>query len=214
MTTETTPTSGDPAPEPSTSPESPPIHVRMGWGSAIFQAAMVVLGVILGFLVAEWQADQSERAEARLALKSILEEVVANRDAVAAARGYHAAKVAVIDQSAREKKPLDIRTFERGFVAPAQTSTAAWTSASEIGALAHLPFEQVLALSRLYSQQAAYQQQQATVSNVIYGAIFESGAPGLLERSAGLRAIISTFLYREQQLEETYAAVLDEIKPD
>lgn len=190
-----------------------PLSVRIGLGSAIFQGALVVLGVLLGFLISEWQADQSRRAEADLALASIIEELAANRDAVVAARSYHGEHIAMIDRATKDKTPLDMRNFQRGFIAPAQTSTAAWTSASETGALSHLPFEKVLALSRIYSQQAAYQQQQATVATVIYTNLFESGPEGIARQSTGLRAIISTFFYREQQLEEAYSEALADKKP-
>lgn len=184
------------------------ISVRMGLGSAIFQGLLVVLGVVLGFIITEWQSEQSQRREADLALAGIMEELAANRAAIAAASAYHGEHIAFIDKALTGKTPLDLRAFPRGFVAPAQTSTAAWTSASEIGALAHLPFDKVLSLSRVYAQQASYQQQQATVSNVLYTAIFEEGATGVLNRAQGLRALISTFLYREQQLETAYAQAL------
>ncbi len=184
------------------------LSVRIGLGSALFQGALVVLGVLLGFLITEWQADQSRKAEAGLALASIVEEITANRDAVIAARTYHADHIAIIDTAAEARTPLDIRDFPRGFIAPAQTSNAAWTSASETGALAYMPFERVLALSRIYSQQAAYQQQQATVSTVIYTELFEAGAEGIVRQSNGLRAFLATFLYREQQLEKAYAGAL------
>lgn len=189
-------------------PEQRPLSVRIGLGSAIFQGALVVLGVLLGFLISEWQADQSRRAEADQALVSILEELDANREAVVAARTYHAEHIAMIDKAAADKTPLDIRSFSRGFIAPAQTSSAAWTSASETGALSHMPFSKVLALSRVYGQQAAYQQQQVTVATVVYTNLFEGGAEGIARQSAGLRAIVSTFLYREQQLEAAYTEAL------
>lgn len=177
-------------------------------GSALFQGALVVFGVLLGFLITEWQSDQARRAEANLALDSIIEEIAANRDAIAAAQAYHGEHIELINEALAEESPLDIRSFPRGFIAPAQTANAAWTSASETGALSHLPFDKVLALSRVYSQQAAYQQQQATVSTVLYTNLFEGGAEGIARQATGLRAIISAFHYREQQLADAYASAL------
>jgi hypothetical protein len=193
---------------PAAAPEPRPLSVRLGIGSAIFQGLLVVLGVVLGFFITEWQADQTRNAEARQALAHILEEVAANRDVIAAAKAYHGEKLKALDAAARDQKAPDIRLFDRGFVAPAQVSSAAWSTASETGALADLPFDQVLALSRLYGQQAAYLQQQATVSSVIYPELFERGPQGIVEHTIGLRTIISTFFYREQQLEKAYADAL------
>jgi hypothetical protein len=192
-------------------PEAPParpLSVRIGLGSALFQGALVVLGVLLGFLITEWQADQSRKADADHALASIIEEIGANRDAIIAARDYHAEHINLIEQSVSTNKPLDVRSFPRGFIAPAQTANAAWTSASETGALSHLPFDKVLSLSRVYSQQAAYQQQQATVATVLYTNLFEGGAEGIVRQATGLRALISAFHHREQQLERAYSAAL------
>ena len=190
-------------------PQSQPqMSVRMGWGSAIFQAVLVVLGVILGFAVTEWQANAREQTEAQHALSGIIEEIGANHKAVAEARTYHQDKLAAIGESLTAPAKLDVRIFDRGFVAPAQVSSAAWTSASEVGALAHLPFDQVLSLSKVYAQQAAYMQQQVTVSGIIYNEIFAKGSECMLDNAAGLRSIVSTLQYREQQLEEAYAAAI------
>lgn len=180
-------------------------------GSAIFQGLLVVLGVVLGFLITEWQSGQARRADARHALVGILEEVAANREAIAAASAYHAGKAALLDAAAGARP--DLGAFDRGFVAPAQVSAAAWSTAGETGALANLPFDQVLALSRVYSQQAAYTQQQATVAAVIYPELFERGPQGILDHATGLRSIIDTFLYRERQLEAAYAKTLADIRP-
>lgn len=207
--TETTPSPPtEPAP---VQPAPPPLSVRLGIGSAIFQGLLVVLGVLLGFVVAEWQADNTRRAEAAHALASILEEIAANRDSVAAARTYHGEKMKVLDASAKANTPPEVRAFGGGFVAPAQVSAAAWTTAGETGALADLPFDQVLVLGHVYSQQAAYQQQQATVASVIYSELFERGTAGILQHASGLRAIINTFFYREQQLEDAYTKALAEL---
>lgn len=190
-------------------PEAPPpLFVRMGWASAIFQAILVVLGVLLGFAVTEWQANAREQSEAQHALAGIIEEIGANRTAVADARAYHEEKLAAMVEAQKTGARLDFRVFQRGFVSPAQVSSAAWTSASEVGALAHLPFDQVLSLSKVYAQQAAYMQQQVTVSSVIYNEIFARGTEGMLDHAAGLRSIISTFQYREQQLEDAYATAI------
>ena len=55
---------------------------------------------------------------------------------------------------------------------------------------------------------AAYMQQQATVASIIYTEIFTRGTEGMLDNAAGLRSIVSTLQYREQQLEEAYAAAI------
>lgn len=195
----------EPAPKP-----APQLSVQMGWRSAVFQAALVVLGVVLGLAVTQWQTDAAQQAEAHHALDGIMEEIGANHTAVKEARAYHDEKLKILAEAQKANTPLDIRSFDRGFVAPAQLSNAAWTSASEVGALAHLPFDKVLSLSKVYSSQAAYMQQQVTAGNIIYTEIFAEGSQGMLNHGPGLRSLIATFQYREQQLEAAYAAALGE----
>jgi len=206
MTTEIAAAAGQLDHTPASKPRE--LSVRMGWRSAIFQAVLVILGVVLGFAVTEWQSDRAEKAEAQHALAGIIEEIGANQAAVTEARTYHEARLAALADAQKSNTPPDIRAFDRGFVAPAQVSSAAWTSASEVGALAHLPFDKVLSLSKVYAAQAAYMQQQTTVSSIIYSEIFAEGSAGMLDHAAGLRALINTFHYREQQLEAAYAAAI------
>lgn len=189
-------------------PKPAHLSVQMGWRSAVFQAALVILGVVLGLAVTQWQTDAAQKAEAHHALDGIMEEIGANHAAVKEARAYHEAKLTILAEAQKANTPLDIRDFDRGFVSPAQLSNAAWTSASEVGALAHLPFDKVLALSKVYASQASYMQQQITAGNIIYGEIFAEGSQGMLNHGPGLRSLIGTFQYREQQLETAYATAL------
>ncbi len=209
MTTEIEAAAKQSEPAPPAPPKSAsPLSVQMGWRSAIFQAVLVVLGVVLGFAITEWQNDRAEKAEAQHALAGIIEEIGANHTAVKEARAYHEEKLATLAEAQKANTPLDIRNFNRGFVAPAQLSSAAWTSASEVGALSHLPFDKVLSLSKVYAQQASYMQQQVTAGNIIYAEIFAEGSQGMLNHGPGLRSLIETFRYRETQLEEAYSAAM------
>lgn len=196
----------EPAPLQPAAPQT--MSVRMGWRSAMFQAALVILGVVLGLAVTQWQTDAAQKSEAHHALDGIMEELGANHAAVKEARAYHDEKLVILAEAQKSNTPLDIRSFDRGFVSPAQLSNAAWTSASEVGALAHLPFDKVLSLSKVYSAQASYMQQQITAGNIIYGQIFAEGSQGMLNHGPGLRSLIATFQYREQQLETAYATAL------
>lgn len=173
--------------------------------SAAFQAFLVVLGVVLAFTANEWREARAVRAEARHALASIFDEIEANRAAVLAATAYHGEK---LDMIYAADAPLTPAAFPRGFVAPAQVSRVAWSLAGEIGALAELPFEQVLALGEVYALQDAYAAQQATVGRLIYDEMFEKGPQGLVDNGQGLSTLLATFRYRESQLVAAYDTAL------
>lgn len=176
--------------------------------SAIFQAALVVLGVVLAFAANEWrQSAAADRASAE-ALASIREELEANRGAVAASAAYHGQKLGLIAERSASGAPLAAVDFPRGFVSPATLSSAAWTSASETGALANLPYAEIVKFSRLYDMQAVYLNQTRAAGDIIYQRMFEAGPDSIPANASGLAGIIGAFRYREQALVEAYDAAL------
>jgi hypothetical protein len=178
--------------------------------SAIFQAALVVLGVVLAFSVNEWREARAARHDALRALDAIMEELKANREAVASSFEYHQGRLEIIGAAMREGAPLRIEQFERGFVMPAQLSRSAWDAASEIGAFNNLPYERVLALGKVYARQDAYHDQLQSVSAIVYREIFDKGPTGVLDNPRGLVSLVGAFLYREQQLLDAYEKTLTE----
>ena len=175
---------------------------------AFFEAAFVVLGVVLALLANEWRQSAHNNAEARAALSSIHEELEANRQSVKQSRDYHAQKLEATT-GREETSTLDVRQFDKGFIFPASVSRSAWDTASETGALANMPFARVRALSQLYDQQAAYQRQVTANSNIIYRTLFENGIDGIAKNPDGLATMLRSFSYRETQLLQSYSEFLD-----
>jgi hypothetical protein len=176
--------------------------------SAIFQAVLVVLGVILAFGANEWREGDIKRREAAEALASIREELAANREAAASSAAYHAEKLTLIGERRGAQAPLALQDFPKGFISPATLSTAAWTSAAETGALANLDYKVILDLARLYDMQEVYHNQSLTAGDIIYERMFDDGIASIPANPAGLSAFISTFLYREQALVKAYDETL------
>ncbi len=176
--------------------------------SAIFQAALVVLGVVLAFAANEWREAAAERREAHEALASIRDELAANRELAAASAAYHAEKLALIAERDAAGAALTLSDFPRGFISPATLSTAAWTSASETGALAHLDYAEIVELSRLYDMQTVYLNQTVTAGDIIYERMFDDGLAAIPANAEGLSGFIATFRYREEALVAAYDAAL------
>ncbi len=175
---------------------------------AFFEAAFVVLGVVLALLANEWRQSAHNKAEARAALSSIREELEANRQSVKQSRDYHAQKLKVTTRG-EEDSALDVREFSKGFIFPASVSRSAWDTASEPGALANMPFARVRTLSQLYDQQAAYQRQVTANSNILYRTLFENGIDGIRKNPEGLATMHAALSYRETQLLQSYSDFLD-----
>lgn len=175
---------------------------------AFFEAAFVVFGVVLAFAANGWREARAVQAESVAALAAIHQEIQDNRNAVAEAVVAHEARLEAIGNP-QDAEPIDMRAFQDGFIRPASTlSKAAWNSASETGALAHMEFETVRELGALYAYQDRYSQQVTSYSSLIYETLFEQGYQGIVSNKAGMISMISTLRYQEAALVETYDAYL------
>lgn len=186
---------------------------------AFFEAAFVVLGVVLALLANEWRQWRGDQAHAREAFMSIEEELGANRLSLTQSRDYHSAQLTMLREIDPNER-LDVGQFSRGFIFPALLSRSALDAAAETGALSNLRFEQVLEIGSLYAQQDAYQRQAEANATILYRTLFESGYDGVLKNARGLTTMIGAFAYRESQLIESYDEFLqkthdgDELGPE
>ena len=197
--------------------ESPPDAVRQGRRAAnltrpvaqiFLEAFLVALGVVLALAANEWRQGALARETADEALKSIHTELVFNRAALDSAMIYHSATVDSLRSSMRAGETPSYQVFSRGYIAPALLQSHAWDTARETNALAPLPYEQVLEISRIYSLMAGYETQKEFSGRVIYETMFREGPAAILSRPSNLMSIIYTFIYKERLLLGEFDAFL------
>lgn len=185
-----------------------PRSLRELAGPALFEAAFVVLGVVLALAANEWREGRQERQRAKVATNAIATEMQSNRAAVVAASAYHT----MLLDSLRADRPSSWRPspsmFSRGFVSPAQVSATAWQSAAATGAVEHMPYQTVLRLSQAYANQARYEHQALSIGEVIYAELYRNGVEGVTGNYRNLGNLIGSFLYRERQLLAVYDSTL------
>lgn len=167
--------------------------------SALFEATFVLMGVLLALLANEWRQGMADRAEVDRALDAISEELRSNRDAVADSLSYHHERLGLLRGEETEGS-LTIADFPRGFVLPARVTRIAWDSAAETGALAKMDLAMVMELSGAYAMQGTYEVQAQSIGEIIYGEIFRHGMESIIENPAHWASIVSTFVYREQEM--------------
>lgn len=184
----------------------------MNLRSILLEAFLIALGVVMGLAANEWRGEQHAREQAQLALESIREEIAFNRGMVEASRDYHLSKNQMLAALPEGEVPTP-RDFERGFVSPARVVDTAWEVAKATDVLTHLPHATVLEVSKVYTQQAAYQDQSATIGPVIYQALYEDGAQGIMENHGNLSGLILSFWYREQELVQRYEEAMTALAP-
>jgi hypothetical protein len=172
--------------------------------SALFEAAFVVLGVVLALAANEWRQARADQKQSELALATIAAELKANRTAMASATEYHLGLMETLGTEHEEGWVPGLRVFAKGFISPAQTSRTAWETASETGVFPKIDFTIVKGLSNVYAQQERYENQAQKVGEIIYGELFRGGAQSVADNYRNLLSIIGTFIYREKQMLDHY----------
>ena len=176
---------------------------------AVVEAILLTMGVALALAAEQWRESRTHERQAMGAAVAIEEELAANRNAVAAAAAYHGSLLDSLRARAREGgPPPGPSLFHRGFVAPATVSTAAWQTASETGALEHLPHALVLQLSRTYGPQARYERQAEVAAGLVYQELYRGGLEGVTANHRNLGHLIGAFFYRERNLGTRYDSTL------
>jgi hypothetical protein len=181
---------------------------------ALFEATFVVFGVVVALAANEWREARANRRDAAVALADITGEVRFNRAAVQAALGYHSGLLESLGRRPDSLGAPDMRTFSRGFVAPAQLSAAAWGVAGETGVTRHIEYAIVLRLSQAYALQRTYEDQARSFGQVLYGEMYRSGPQAIAANYRHLASIIRAFSYRERQLLATYDSTLAAVAGD
>ena len=123
----------------------------------LVEIALIATGVFLGLAGDAWREREQKREAARASLRRFRTEIAANREAVAAVRGYHvttlASVTAYLNKDHKTRNVADVRieglrwvTFEH----------SAWDIALATQALAYLDGDVAHSLSRVYSAQQFY----------------------------------------------------------
>jgi hypothetical protein len=189
---------------------------KLRWLPILLEAFFVVLGVVLALAANEWREHLNQKQHAATALASIRNELASNRQAVVSALTYHLHLVDTLAtfvgrspqaQSSASAYP-DNRLFSRGYIAPATLLNTAWEAANATDALAHMDYDAVLLLSRIYEEQRTYEYQARQGGQLIYEKLFSEGHEGVRRNFANLSMTISSFWYRECELLQSYGRVM------
>lgn len=176
--------------------------------SALFEAAFVVLGVVLALAANEWRQARADKQLSEQALATIFEELKTNRSAVATSLEYHKGLLEMLFAEHEEGWKPTGSQFPRGFVSPARTSRTAWETASETGVFPKTDFTIVRELSHVYAQQDRYEVQARSVGEIIYTEMFRGGLAAIADNYRNFASIIGTFAYREEQMLGIYDETL------
>lgn len=198
-------------------PAQAPAQSRQWVGRTLFESALIVVGIILGFIVNEWREDIQLGQKADLAMDRILQELELNREAVANVLPYHEQiandlRALLVDPP---QKPLmdtflqDVATEGVGDLVLLDT---AWQTANSRDSLAPFDFSAVQQLADTYDLAKTGPQTSWTMI-ITFFADKEMYAPdqgGILLRRMSFA--YDTIVMQEKALLQRYDWVLKQIK--
>jgi hypothetical protein len=131
------------------------------FGSLLIEVLLITVGVFLALWASNWHEDREHRAQAKAALRNFLEEMQTNRDATQHNRTYHETLAQQLDQFLRSSEPV---TEERLYkevhfegLRPVIFEHTAWDLALATQALSYLDPKLAFDISKVYTQQGAFQ---------------------------------------------------------
>jgi hypothetical protein len=123
----------------------------------LFESALIVFSVLLGFALTEWRERAAERELASLVLTNVVSEVEQNLTTLSAQIDRHQKMIASlkgIDPMATEGSGWDVAVAAMGGGPDAlPMRQGAWQAAVSSGALRLLPYDVSAALSEIYTTQ-------------------------------------------------------------
>ncbi len=189
---------------------------RLGWLFA--EAALIVLGVLLGMMANEWRVAWNNEHEAERALLAIRNELQTNFEQIEAILPYHRQiddsleilAQRIYTQNAKIS-PLEIlRAIPKGFTTPLIEKNA-WELLNRTGAISNIDFDLASALSKLYSQQAFYQSKLDIIGQNLYVA-GNLNPENLASTAIALGLLANDIVIQEKRLVERYPQMMERLE--
>lgn len=172
------------------------------------QSVMIVLSILLALWVDQWKQDRAERRLADVSLSNFLHEVQRNQARLDDILPYHTGMRSLLKEVEAGHAITTPAEFQStvgldGLRPPFLLATA-WQTAVATGALQHIDYETVSALSLTYTLQDRFREESRSgIQTVLQASNFQPGhAEGAL-RSANI--FLDEVVANEEELRATYA---------
>ncbi len=144
--------------------------------SFIFELVLIAAGVFLGLLANNWHEEREHQNKAQEAIRSFLAEAQTNLAATQSNRAYHEKLMQELTEFLASAEPATEERLARQVhftgVRPVVFEHTAWDLALATQSLAYLPSPIAFEVSKVYTQQAAFQ----TLENNFLTAAYMPGA--------------------------------------
>lgn len=134
---------------------------RRSFLNLFFEVALITIGVFLALWANNWHQNREHRAQAQAALRNFAGEMEANRQATQSYRQYHGTLARELHEFLASQEPASSDRFNKGVhfygVRPVIFERTAWDLALATQALSWLKPELAFEISKVYTQQNAFQ---------------------------------------------------------
>jgi len=134
---------------------------RRSFLSLVFEVALIAVGVFLALWANNWHENREHRAQARAALRNFVGEMEVNLQATQRNRQYHETLARELHEFLGSKEPPSDDRFNKTVhfegMRPETFEHTAWDLALATQALSYLKPELAFDISKVYTQQNAFQ---------------------------------------------------------
>jgi hypothetical protein len=187
------------------------------FGGLLFEVALIAVGVFLALWANNWHEDREHRAQAKAALRNFLGEMEANRDATQSNRLYHETLAGELDkflknEDASPGKGRFFKEVDFKGVQPVTYEHTAWDLALATQALSYLKPELAFDISKVYTEQNAYQ----ALENSFLASTFTQTSTSTEDNMKGLAPAMRIYLIdvnrHDSDILERYGKVIPEVQ--
>jgi Tfp pilus assembly protein PilE len=179
----------------------------------LFEVVLITVGVFLALWANNWHENREHRAQAKAALRNFAGEMEANRQATQRDRAYHETLARELVQFLRSNEPPSEDRFSKEVhfqgVRPVIYEHTAWDLALATQALSYLKPDLAFDISKVYTQQNAYQ----TLENSFLASAF-SPASMSIDNPKGLATAMVVYLNDVNQQEPAILQLYDKVIPE
>jgi hypothetical protein len=179
----------------------------------LFEVVLIAVGVFLALWANNWHEDRQHRAQAQAALRNFAAEMEANRQATQRYRAYHETLAHELIQFLRSNEPPSQERFGKEVhfegVRPVIFEHTAWDLALATQALSYLKPELAFDISKVYTQQNAFQ----TLENSFLASAFTPASMSS-DNPKGLTTAMVVYLSDINQLEPAILQLYDKVIPE
>jgi hypothetical protein len=182
-----------------------PAGGRREWiGRAVFEAGLIVLGLVGALLVDDWRDTRARTQRVEAALASIRAELDANHAALAEVIARHETLMVTLRELATAG-----RHYDGPILRPATISAVAWDAARDAAVTHDMPFQTLMVVGRTYAAQSAYLTEMSFFNNQLYSG---DVAATFRRQPRSLEGRLNDLTGRARSLQRRYAEALQSLR--